>query len=108
MTNEPTTPTIWRYMTPEEKGALLLAHHENRTLQMWRKKTGAWEDLWARPLWADDCAYRVKLEPVRETVTLYYGSAGFHDYCAVTSTSKITFDIEDGKPDCNSVKMEEL
>jgi len=103
------TPKIWGEMTDEERGALLLAEHEGKVIE---KSPNQYN-----PIWADKgsssfvywCAYRVKPEPVRETVTLHYGVWGYasaegHE----GATHRITFDLIDGKPDCASIKMEEI
>jgi hypothetical protein len=59
-----TDPKKWRDMTPEEKGALLLAHHEGKAIQLWCHEAweacGAWEACSSNPGWAGHCAYRVK------------------------------------------------
>jgi hypothetical protein len=102
------TPKLWRDMTPEEKGALLLAHHEGKVIEnsMYGEHWGA-----ATPSWCNNIYYRVRPEPKRKTLTLY-GQEGFcwafthkpenHD------THCITFDTIDGVPDCSSVKMERI
>lgn len=101
-------PKLWRDMTQEEKGALLLAHHEGKAIELFISK-GSWMEC--SPFWTDDVAYRVKPEPVRETVTIYAGSPDLglfrHDR-DIHDTHRITFDLIDGVPDCASVKMEEL
>lgn len=102
------TTKLWHYMTPEEKGELLLAYHEGKVIE-WsyglpfraaRNSGGGCH----HPVWDDDCAYRIKPEPVRETVTLYVFSGGSSD----KFRSIGTVDMVDGKPDCASVKMEGL
>lgn len=83
-------PKLFRDMTPEEKGALLLAKHEGRKIQFWHE--GAWVDMvihW----WFDTYAYRVAPEP--ETEAIVWG-----EY-------QITFDVTDGVPDCYTIKMSE-
>ena len=57
------TPKLWRDMTPEEKGALLLAHHEGRVIEVWR-----YDDKWVgtEPHWNGFNFYRVKPAPPRE------------------------------------------
>ncbi len=60
------TPKLWRDMTPEEKGALLLAHHEGRGIEIATRDHKAWYD--ANPTWQENFAYRVKPEPKVETV----------------------------------------
>jgi hypothetical protein len=74
-TEEPDTPKLWRDMTPEEKGALLLAHHEGKVVQAYNVNLFRWYEN-NRPIWLDDVAYRIRpvpceTGPKRETVTLY-------------------------------------
>ena len=106
-------PKLWKDMTPEEKGALLLAYHEGKTIE------GFWDGCWQecdqvhKFAFAINVPYRVKPEPVVETVTMYTGTPISHwgwtaDSCSTDRTHRITFDLIDGKPDCNSVKMESL
>lgn len=59
------TPKLWRDMTPEEKGALLLADHEGRQIDMWFARRGAWVDSISFSAY-DDIAYRVHPEPEPE------------------------------------------
>ena len=98
------TPKLWRDMTPEEKGALLLAAHEGDVIQAHCEIYG-----WVRvyPNWDTDRAYRIKPESKVKVVTLngdggYYWGIGLNEH----DTHKITFNLIDGKPDCASVKME--
>jgi len=86
------TPKIWRDMTPEEKGALLLADHEGKVIDRWSGRS--WSET--EPAWCDENAYRIRPEPEVETVTFEHSGCRF------------TFNRIDGKPDCDSVKMEEL
>lgn len=100
------TPKLWRDMTHEENGALLLAMYERKTVQVY--SAGTWEEKKSPPFY-DGWAYRVKPEPKVETVTLY----GRHDVQWVLArcqydTHKITFNTINGKPDCASIKMEPL
>jgi len=105
------TPKLWRDMTDEEKGALLLACHNGKVIEYWDGI--AWRRLNWFPSWDDDISYRVKPEPVREVVGLYgalngdtwvFGNNAQFEF----DTHRITFETVDGKPDCSSIKMEEL
>lgn len=64
--------------------------------------------------WSSDRAYRVKPASKVVTVTLYGGREGdtaeygFYEIGAVVQSHRITFNLIDGKPDCASIKMEEL
>jgi hypothetical protein len=93
-------PTIWRDMTAEEKGALLLAHHEGTVIQLF-DKADLWFDI-EDPYFADGCAYRVKPEPTVETVTLYVWPEGF------PPTSIGTIQLKDGEYDPSTIRMEKL
>ena len=96
---------LWRDMTPEEKGALLLAVHEGSVIEWsyglpWVTRNSTATSIVS---WSDECAYRIKLGPKVETVALCWR----HDVGTVKN--KIgTINLIDGKPDCASIKMEEL
>jgi hypothetical protein len=93
-TDEPATPKRWRDMTPEEKGALLLARHEGKALQCnWLDGTG-WLNT-DNPTWQADIVYRIRPESKRLTVDL------MADFKAIG-----TIDLIDGKPDPASIKIE--
>ena len=102
------TPTLWRDMTPEEKGALLLARHEGKVIE------NTWNSgkSWCRddPYWSDDYAYRIKPEPKVETVKLRAGGdlKIWGTWTDLDDTHSITFNLIDGKPDPASIKMEEI
>ena len=60
------TPKLWRDMTDAEKGALLLAfHNDKKCLEIWRN--GEWVDC-GYSTWKGDTAYRVRPEPKVEVV----------------------------------------
>jgi len=105
------TPVLWKDMTPEQKGALLLAHHEKPgSVEFWN--VNEWETL-KNLGWHDEIAYRIKPskpEPKAEIVTMYgernrmwWGFSESED--GPNPTHRITFNLIDGKPDCGSVKM---
>jgi hypothetical protein len=100
--HDPATPKTWGEMTDEEKGALLLAHHQGKVIEFvndcdvrdWKK---------AVPRWADFCSYRVRPpEPKRETVTLSGWWIGAKYFAASTGgrlandTHRITLPSLDG------------
>ena len=90
--NEPSP--LWRDMTPEQKGALLLAHHEGKVIETWMP------NRWyiCEPAWVYDCCYRVKPEPVVETRDIYLHSA---------PPIKIgTINLIDGTPDPATLNLE--
>ena len=105
------TLKTWGEMTAEEKGALLLAHHEGKTIEF--IGDGHWVPLEWEFDWLGEHCYRIK--PKRETVTLtgrVYADCqgiffGFHDQFQ-THNHRITFDMIDGEPDCASIKMEKI
>lgn len=102
----------WKDMSREEKGALLLASHEGKTLQYWKRGTGGWADCLSVAIYEHEY-YRVKPEPVVEEVVMFTKSPSSYwgwtaDGCAVDRTHKITFNTVDGEPDCSSVKMKRL
>jgi hypothetical protein len=95
---------LWKDMTPEEKGALLLAHHEGKVIEWSYFLPWETDNSTAHggvPRWGGDCAYRVRPEPVVETVTLYGGYAGgawgFESFKMATDTHKLTLTIIDGE-----------
>jgi len=102
------SPKLWRDMTPEEKGSLLLAARDGKVIE------GAGPD-WRpcrNPQWVDYGSYRVKPEPKVETIEMngYMkgDSAWFGPMSSKSDTHSITFNLINGKPDCASVKMEHL
>jgi hypothetical protein len=118
MYNVKQEPKLWGDMTPEEKGALLLADYEGKAIEIFGP---AYPDMWHEDYasWDDDCAYRVKPEPKRKTVTAklcidahgtslnmrpdYGDNYGDHAFYFT-----LTFDTIDGKPDPSSIKIEEV
>ena len=56
----------------------------------------------------DVVAYRIRKEPVRETVTLYGSTDGFGAGGSMADYYQIAFDTIDGKPDCSSIRMEAI
>lgn len=105
------TPTLWRDMIPEEKGAVLLAHHEGKVIEAIDPQDKS--DTWGQCFNVgeiDDYAYRIKPEPKRETVTLH--GCGFYweqsEQPCPSDTHRITFDTIDGEPDLTSIEMEKI
>lgn len=105
------TSKLGRDMTPEEKGALLLAEHEGKAIEAIDRTdpSDAWLECFNVGAF-DDLAYRVKPELKRETVTLH--GCGFYweqsEQPCPSDTHRITFDTIDGEPDLTSIKMEKL
>ena len=101
------TPKIWRDMSTEEKGALLLAAHEGKVIEVWE---GEWSKV-INVIWYPWNAYRVKPDAVRETVNMYYPDFPYSFNCAgrvVGPTHRITFDTINGEPDPASIRMDKL
>lgn len=87
-------PTLWRDMTPEQKGTLLLAHHDGKHIQMWDLLMEEWATI-LTPAWRPDFAYRVKPEPIRQMMTWVSRTTAYH----------ITFETIDDVPDPTTVKF---
>jgi hypothetical protein len=59
--------------------------------------------------WHSDIAYRVKPAPIRKTVTLYFRlDERAYQERLDNDTHRFIVPLIDGKPDCASIKMEEL
>ena len=102
----------WGDMTPEQQGALLLAHHRRKTIQVKSHASSRW--VYSEyPTWNQNTSYRIKHEPVvvhhKSYTCLYNG-----DLCAISkvqytdSAYVLTYDTEDGVPVCSSVKLSKL
>lgn len=68
------TPKLWRDMTPEEKGALLLAYHEGKVIEGRNEdwKVGVWTI--AKPNWNNHSAYRIKPERTKSEWSAWFVS----------------------------------
>jgi len=108
-------PTLWRDLTPAEKGALLLAHHEGKTVQGTRVDIP--DDWRVTAIGLDNHAYRIKPHIPKTATETFYGHStksvqlewGFSRVTnGFSDTHCITFTTIDGVPDCASVKMEVL
>ena len=101
-------PILWRDMTHTQKGALLLAHHDGKVVQLYDGE--GWTNI-QEPSWLNTIEYRIRPEPKRETVTLtgsnQYGW-GFGSKAYASDTHRITFDTIDGQPVADSVKLTPL
>jgi hypothetical protein len=103
----------WGDMTPEQQGALLLAHHQGKTIELISHASGMW--VYSEyPQWTQDTSYRIKIVPVVVQHLKYSISSpsgdivGFSDSGYLTSTHVLTYDTEDGVPVCSSVKLSKL
>jgi hypothetical protein len=95
-------PKLWKDMTPEEKGALLLARHEGKVIESFFTHIDEWM-VTSKPLFLDCHAYRIKTEPKRESHRLFVYTRE-NDYLP---TLIGTIDLLDGKPDPKSIKIGE-
>lgn len=93
------TQKLWRDMTPEEKGALLLAMHDGEKVEV--MSLGVWQTK-STTRFVDDSAYRVKPEPKVEIENVKIVNA---DGVTIGTGTVTTIN---GKPDCASIKMEPL
>jgi len=104
------TPPTWGEMTDAEKGALLLARHEGGVVESSRNGTG-WA-LDSRVGYCGDVYYRIKPEPLVETVTLYGSYNGgqwvFSPFNDGIHSVVQTFTTTNGEPDLDSIKMERI
>ncbi len=95
------TPKLWRDMTDAEKGALLLAfHNDKKCLEIWRN--GKWVDC-GYFMCDNNIAYRIRPEPKVEVVDVFWkrGETGYNHKIG-------TMNLIDGKPDCAPIKMEAI
>lgn len=108
---------LWKDMTPEEKGALLLAYHEGKVIEwcygLTFRMSGSSDKRGMEPCWNPEYYYRVKPKPVVTEVVMIGGfdhrdSWGFGEGQLNPDTHKITFNLVDGEPDCDSIKMIKL
>ena len=101
--NEPTEdkPKTWGEMTDAEKGALLLAHHQGVQVEYMLFVTGEWR-VSPAPMWNSCHAYRIRKEPVRETVELFIKNAAGCGWgetdIGLTGRDRIQFETLDGTP----------
>jgi hypothetical protein len=94
-------PKLWRDMTPEEKGALLLAAHEGRVVECWYQIAQKWVSDHKGVGAFGGSAYRIRPEPKRETVALCWKKG-------LAMQQIGTIDLINGKPVPGSVKLDEI
>jgi len=104
---EPNTSKLWSDMSPEEKGALLLARHEGKVIEFETYYENGSTSWLPTPFSAPqpNVAYRIRPEPKRETVELWWRKVS-DDGCSEGRCG--TIDLIDGKPDCESIRTEGL
>lgn len=106
----------WGEMTDAEKGALLLAAHEGKVIEYYSETYAneGWTEAERPSFSINQVAYRVRPEPVRETVTITGFSDSDGDWIFAPGASedydthRITFDTLDGEPVTDSIRMEKL
>lgn len=111
-TKETTSMDIYNITTPfglldKATQEALKAHKKDFEYYLF----GCWRTI-RNPSFSLDTVYRAVKAPVVETINLY-GVAKGVAFCdgerrRSFDTHKITFNIVEGVPDCNSIKMEEL
>lgn len=113
--NHPLPPTTgtqktWVEMTDAEKGALLLAHHEGKVIELdWGFGWHQWDE--ETPFSETHQAIRIKPEPKRETMEfmMYHNGGAPHVALYMSNpTHRITFTTTGGEPDLDSIKMERV
>jgi hypothetical protein len=102
----------WGDMTPEQQGALLLAHHQGKTIEGNSWVTGLWIYM-KHPPWIKGGSYRVKPETVvvhhERYADLYEGNLrGLSKRKYAGADYVFTYTSEDGVPVCSSVKLSKL
>jgi len=101
------TPKRWGDMTSEEKGALLLAHHEGKVIEVRAENCDIWY-IRENPNWSEDGIFRIRHEPIVELELVFWNGHDFWDCHGNGETHRITFLTIDGEPDVNSIRMEKL
>lgn len=97
-------------LTREEKDDLIMAHVDEKIIEVSIDGGATWERCYT-PLWAGSVCYRVKSDVTeRVSIRSSYPFAGWvsEEYGNIDETHRITFQTVNGKPDCNSISMEEL
>ena len=92
---------LWKDMTPEQKGALLLASHENKDVQVYSDNKWVYIPF---PKWENHLAYRVAPNPQLVVIKGELLGNQFFTQSA-TPNLKISFYIIDGEPDYESIEM---
>jgi len=101
------TPKRWGDMTSEEKGALLLAHHEGKVIEVRAENCDLWY-IRENPNWSENGIFRIRHEPVVEVERVWWNGHDFWECRENGETHVITFSVVDGEPDCASIRMEKL
>jgi hypothetical protein len=108
-------PKQWQDMTPEEKGEILLAKLEGKTIECSYDPSKYWGEIkkMQNITGIPYCHYRIKPEePVVEKITMFCGAQA---KCLDTTPNRhkghthcIEFNLVDGEPDTTSIVMRKL
>ena len=103
-------PKMWKDMSPEEKGALLLACHEGKDIEFLSSNKD-WHTCRTAPSWYDNFQYRVKPSPVikEKEYALIYDNKDEELWGAFTDEKphfKLKYRLVDGELDEASMKVE--
>ena len=90
---------LWKDMSREEKGELLLAHYEGKIIQCNLFGENGWS-FFHENIFSDQHAYRVKPEPKVREVELYFGNLveGAFVRKRWSDTHKLRMKLIDGIP----------
>ena len=101
------TPKTWGEMSDAEKGTLLLAKHEGKVIEYGYSGPYFLHEKPNDGKWVEIYLYRIKPEPVVETVVMYASDKmkGFGLCRGDKSVHKLTFKKIDGEIDYTTVKM---
>jgi hypothetical protein len=103
----------WGDMTPEQQGALLLAHHQGKTIEVKAQVPDRWIKVKQPMFTKSSYYYRTEPEPVVVHHKRYAGLCK-GDLGAIwkgqysDAAYELTYDTEDGVPVCSSVKLSKL
>jgi hypothetical protein len=103
----------WGDMTPEQQGALLLAHHQGKTIEIKSHVSDRWIKVKQPMFTQSSYCYRSEVVPVVVHHKRYAGLCK-GDLGAIwkgqysDAAYELTYDTEDGVPVCSSVKLSKL
>jgi len=106
---EDDTPKTWAEMTEEEQREIAFRAMNGEQVQLYAQGYG-WGG-WDGQTPFCEIPFPIRIKPKRERVTLYgrNGSDGWaFDYCSGKCHHRITFDVIDGQPDIDTIRMEVL
>lgn len=99
---------LWKDMTNEEKGALLLAHHEGAIIEYLSNSGKGWVPVFDNsPRWGNNECYRIQLQTTTHQVWWSPSGATIYKPCSPDRYNQlITFTLKGDE--CIDVKVEEL